>query len=165
MVDYGKRLGIEVFPSLELLGHMENILMLPEFRKYSEWHRPSEGCLDVSNEEAKNFAYELLEETVEFFKDAEYIHIGGDETWALGRGKSLNKTWKFEGTKLYEEHYKKLIEIVKEREKTDSLGRHDHWHIPYRGGKNCMVKAFRKRALERLFDSELELSPIRCRVF
>ena len=44
VVEYGKNLGIEVFPSLELAGHMEHILTLPEFRKYSEWHRPAEGC-------------------------------------------------------------------------------------------------------------------------
>jgi len=121
VVEYGKKLGIEVFPSLELLGHMENILTLPEFWRFSEWHRPSEGCLDVSNEEARRFAYDLLEEAVDFFKDAEYIHIGGDETWALGRGKSLNKTWKFEGPKLYEQHYKRLIEIVKSRGKKPML--------------------------------------------
>lgn len=60
IIDYGKNLGIEVFPSLELCGHMENILILPEFMKYSEWHRPEEGCLDVSNEEARNFTYKLF---------------------------------------------------------------------------------------------------------
>lgn len=112
IIEYGKKLGIEVFPSLELCGHMENILTLPEFRRFSEWHRPSEGCLDLSNPEARQFAYELLEEVVEFFP-SKYIHIGGDETWALGRGKSLNKTWKFEGPKLYLEHHAELIKIVK----------------------------------------------------
>jgi len=121
IVEYGKKLGIQVIPSLELLGHMENILTLPEFRKYSEWHRPREGCLDLSNEEAKRFVYNLLEEVIDFFKDAYYIHIGGDETWALGRGKSLNKTWKFEGPRLYEEHYRKLIEIVSSRGKKPIL--------------------------------------------
>jgi len=112
IIDYGKHLGIEVFPSLELSGHMEHILSLPEYRKFSEWHRPSEGCLDISDEEAREFAYELLREAVELCP-SEYVHIGGDETWALGRGRSLNKTWIFEGPRLYESHHRKMIEIVK----------------------------------------------------
>ncbi len=112
IIDYGKSLGIEVFPSLELTGHMEHILSLPKYHEFSEWHRPSEGCLDLSNEKASEFAIKLLEEVVEFFP-SKYIHIGGDETWALGRGKSLNKTWKFQGHKLYETHYARMIKVVK----------------------------------------------------
>jgi len=112
ITQYGSNLGIEVLPSLELCGHMEQILVLPEYRKYSEWHRPQEGCLDISNEEARKLAYELLEEAVAK-SSSTYIHIGGDETWALGRGRSLNKTWTFQGPKLYEEHHCKMVEIVK----------------------------------------------------
>jgi hypothetical protein len=112
IMDYGKSLDIEVFPSLELTGHMEHILSLPKYHEFSEWHRPSEGCLDLSNKAASDFAIKLLEEVVEFFP-SKYIHIGGDETWALGRGKSLNKKWEFEGHKLYESHYDRMIKIVK----------------------------------------------------
>lgn len=120
VIDYGAKLGIEVFPSLELTGHMENILTLPEFRKYSEWHRPSEGCLDLSNPEAREFAYELLNEVLDFFP-SKYVHIGGDETWALGRGKSLNKMWKFEGPKLYLKHHTEMVRRVKERGKVPMM--------------------------------------------
>ncbi|MEM1606686.1 MAG: beta-N-acetylhexosaminidase [Candidatus Bathyarchaeia archaeon] len=112
IIDYGGKLGIEVFPSLELSGHMENILSLPEFQKFSEWHNPREGCLDLSNDEAREFAYKLLEEAINFFPTAKYIHVGGDETWALGRGRSLNKTWVFEGPRLYEIHHKEMISRV-----------------------------------------------------
>lgn len=120
IVDYGKKLGVEVFPSLELTGHMEHILSLPRYQKFSEWNHPSEGCLDLSNEKAKKFAFDLLEEVVEFFP-SKYIHIGGDETWALGRGKSLNKNWSFEGHKLYEKHYGEMIKIVKSHSKTPMI--------------------------------------------
>lgn len=116
IIEYGKRLGIEVFPSLELAGHMENILSIPEFRRFSEWYSPTEGCLNLKDEEAKRFAYELLREVLEFFP-SKYILIGGDETWALGRGKSLNKTWSFEGPELYESYYNTLIRIIKKYNK------------------------------------------------
>jgi len=120
VVEYGAKLGIEVFPSLELAGHMENILTLPRYMKYSEWHRPSEGCLDVSDEEARSFVENLLIEALEK-TDSKYIHIGGDETWALGRGKSLDKLGKFEGPRLYAEHHSRLIQIVKSHGKTPLL--------------------------------------------
>lgn len=116
IVEYGRRLGIEVFPSLELAGHMEHILSLPEYWVFSEWHNPKEGCLDVSNEEAKRFAYSLLGEAADA-SSSKYIHIGGDETWAMGRGRSLDKTGSFQGPVLYEEHHRKMVEIVKEKGK------------------------------------------------
>ena len=120
VTEYGEKLGIEVFPSLELAGHTEHTLTLPEYRQFSEWHRPQEGCLDLSNEKAREFAYELLTETAENTR-SRYIHIGGDETWALGRGESLSKTWKFEGPRLYELHHRKMIEIVKKAGKRPIL--------------------------------------------
>mgnify|MGYP000164963080 FL=1 len=120
VVKYGKRLGIEVFPSLELCGHMENILTLPKYWRFSEWHRPQEGCLNVSDEEARKFAEDLLAEALEK-TESRYIHIGGDETWALGRGRSLDKTLKFEGPRLYAEHHSRLIRMVREKGKTPLL--------------------------------------------
>jgi len=120
VIEYGRHLGIEVFPSLEFCGHMEHILSLPEFRTFSEWHNPREGCLDLSNKKAKDFVYELLRETVEFFP-SEHVHIGGDETWAMGRGKSLNKTWKFNGPELYESHHQRMVEIALDKGKKPIL--------------------------------------------
>ena len=120
VVEYGKKLGIEVFPSLELAGHMEHILSLPEYWTFSDWHRPQEGCLDVSNEDAKKFAYDLLNEAIAM-SPSKHIHIGGDETWAMGRGRSLDKTWEFRGTELYMEHHKKMVDMVKQADKTPLL--------------------------------------------
>ncbi|MCS7110879.1 MAG: beta-N-acetylhexosaminidase [Ignisphaera sp.] len=116
VIEYGVKLGIDVFPSLELCGHMENILTLPQFHKFSEWHNPREGVLNVSDEEARVFAYSLLEEVLDFFP-SKYVHIGGDETWALGRGRSLDKTEKFIGPELYEVHHYNMIKIAKSRNK------------------------------------------------
>lgn len=116
VIEYGRHLGIEVFPSLELAGHMEQILMLPGFRKFSEWW-PREGCLNLHDKEARRFAYGLLEDAVSFFSEARYIHIGGDETWVLGRGKSLDSTREFKGPELYESHHREMINIVRQAKK------------------------------------------------
>lgn len=118
--EYGRRLGIEVFPSLELCGHMENILLLPRYVKYSEWHRPEEGCLNVSDPEARRLAEELLKEALDK-TGSKYIHIGGDETWALGRGRGLDRTLKFEGPFLYADHHARLIRMVREWDKVPMI--------------------------------------------
>ncbi|MGQ9479309.1 MAG: beta-N-acetylhexosaminidase [Thermoproteota archaeon] len=117
IVSYGRELGIEVFPSLELAGHMEHILSLPEYWRFGEWHNPAEGCLDVSSDEARSFAYDLLKEAVEK-SPSKHIHIGGDETWAMGRGRSLDKTWSFRGPELYETHHREMVNIVRGSGKT-----------------------------------------------
>ncbi|MFH1422045.1 MAG: beta-N-acetylhexosaminidase [Planctomycetota bacterium] len=120
IIRYGKQLGIEVFPSLELSGHMEQMLQLPEFRKYSEWNA-SEGCLNPADKEARKFTHQLLEEAISYFPEARYIHIGGDETWVLGRGKSLDVTAEFRGPELYEIQHREFINIVRRAGKEPML--------------------------------------------
>ncbi|MEM4868707.1 MAG: beta-N-acetylhexosaminidase [Ignisphaera sp.] len=116
VVEYGLKLGIEVFPSLELCGHMENILSLPSYSMLSEWWHPREGVINVIDNRAREFVHNLLEEVLNFFP-GRYIHIGGDEVWALGRGRSLDVTREFRGPQLYEEYYRELINIVRSKGK------------------------------------------------
>jgi len=115
IIEYAKRLGVEVIPSLELLGHMEHTLALPEYRKYAElwWlsHRAADGCIDVGNDEAKTLTMSLLQDVLET-SPCQYVHVGGDETWSLGRGRSLDRTWTYQGPELYLSHYKALLEQV-----------------------------------------------------
>lgn len=115
--DYARLYGLHLVPSLELLGHMENILSLPSYAKYREiWWSSRDGCLDVSNTEAKSFALRLLEDVLETSKSV-YVHVGGDETWSLGRGRSLDKNSRFTGPELYLDHYKSIISLVKKYRK------------------------------------------------
>ena len=117
LVDYAQAYGIEVIPSLELLGHMENILSLPEYSHLRElWWVPNDGCIDLTNGSAKELAEGLLRDVLSFAR-WKHIHIGGDETWSLGRGRSLNRTQTFCAPDLYLEHYRSLLQIVREHGK------------------------------------------------
>ncbi|MEM3655576.1 MAG: beta-N-acetylhexosaminidase [Thermoprotei archaeon] len=114
---YAKLYGLDVIPSLELLGHMENILSLPAYYKYKEmWWSRADGSLNASSREAREFAYELLEDVLDS-SPSSYILVGGDETWSLGRGRSLSEGWVFRGPDLYLEHYREIIARVKKRGK------------------------------------------------
>ncbi len=114
IVNYGESYGIEVVPSLELLGHMENILSLPKYSRFKElWWVPRDGTLDASSEDARAFALRLLQDVLETSK-SRLIHVGGDETWSLGRGRSLDKVgFVFKGPELYLTHYRAILNMVK----------------------------------------------------
>ena len=119
IVEYGKSYWVTVAPSLELLGHMENILSLPKYAKYRElWWVPRDGTLNASDPEARNLAVAMLKDALSQ-TEAGLIHIGGDETWSLGRGRSLDKSgFVFKGPELYLSHYGELISIVEAGGKT-----------------------------------------------
>jgi hexosaminidase len=114
---YAKQYGLDVIPSLELLGHMENILSLPQYSKFRElWWQRSDGSLNASSQEARQLAYDLLEDVLDT-SESPYLFVGGDETWSLGRGRSLNKDWVYRGPDLYLEHYREIVSRVKRRGK------------------------------------------------
>jgi len=112
---YAGDYGIEIIPSLELLGHMENILR----GKYAQF-ADMDGCLDVSNPQAEAFGLSLLSDALSESKSP-YVLVGGDETWTLGRGKSLVRSGRYEGPQLYIEYYKKIVKSAKEKGKTAIL--------------------------------------------
>jgi hexosaminidase len=121
VVAYGRALGLDVFPALNLLGHMEKTLSLPEYAKYNEWFHSTEGVIDLGNPEARAFTYELLEEALDATESV-FLCIGGDETAALGRGQSLHRNeFLYQGPKMYRDHYEQLIGRCKAKGKTPIL--------------------------------------------
>ena len=120
MCGYGERMGIEVFPSLELLGHMEHVLSLPEYHDYSELWWRSDDCIDLTNPHARGLAMGMLEDALEVSR-SRHILVGGDETWSLGRGRSLDRLGKYMGPELYVEHYRSIIDKVRGRGRTPVL--------------------------------------------
>ncbi|MBX8643744.1 MAG: family 20 glycosylhydrolase [Thermoplasmata archaeon] len=118
--NYGRLMGIDVFPSLELLGHMEHILTLEKYSGLSELWWRGDDCLDLTNPEAKKLALGLLEDALSL-SESKYVLVGGDETWSLGRGRSLDRLGQYRGPELYIEHYKSIIELVKRHGKEPIL--------------------------------------------
>lgn len=144
-------MGIEVFPSLELCGHMEHILSLSPYQEYSEWHSPKEGCLNAASPQARKLVRELVEEVMEFFPSP-YVHLGGDETWALGRGRSLNICGVFKGPEIYKEHYQTLLKCIKNRGKIPIL-----WGDMITG---CFLEEEESHKWRKIMESELWKTPL-----
>jgi hypothetical protein len=88
--DLGRDLGIDVVPSLNLLGHMENLLRHPAFAHLSETaqgarHPRQAGvnCVCPELPEAREWVSRILRETAEASLSPKLM-VGLDECWSLG---------------------------------------------------------------------------------
>lgn len=99
IVDYARKLHIEVIPEIDMPGHMvaaihaypefstdpESRLYNPDDKNFRDfdhmiWNRQgvSRDVLDVSNPAVMQFVKDVIDQVAEYFP-YEYIHIGGDE--------------------------------------------------------------------------------------
>jgi hexosaminidase len=110
ILDFAKKNFVEVIPIFQTLGHYENILSQEEFLKYAEF--PGAASLNVSSDSTYVFLEDLLREVFELFP-SEYFHMGADESWDVGLGKSRKLV---EGSNIaivHANHYKKVYNICK----------------------------------------------------
>lgn len=78
------KLGMEIIPLVQCLGHMETWLRLPENKKLREI--PDE--VDVINPlapGARVFVESLVNEVLALTPGCRTFHLGGDEAWSFGR--------------------------------------------------------------------------------
>ncbi len=108
--NYAKNHFIELIPIFQTTGHWENILSNPDYWKYGEF--PGSNSLNIANEEIYNLLDEMVEELSKAFK-SEYFHIGGDESWDVGKVASKDFVENIGKGKAYLNHYNKVIDIAK----------------------------------------------------
>src|SRR4030066_866650 len=114
ILDFAKKNFVEVIPIFQTLGHYENLLSQEEFLKYAEF--PGAASLNVSNDSTYIFLEDLLKEVFELFS-SEYIHMGADESWDVGLGKSKKFVEETNIAVVYANHYKKVYDICKKYNK------------------------------------------------
>lgn len=88
--DFGAALGVDVVPSLNLLGHMEKILRHPDFAHLSEMthgarhpYQTYGGCLCPELPESRAFIAAVVREICEASRSGKLM-VGLDECWTLG---------------------------------------------------------------------------------
>ena len=112
---------IKVIPLLQSLGHVEYILRHPEYRHLREadgvW---TQYC--PTNPAAVDLFRQLCEELLPLHEGSEYFHIGGDETYHLGRCGRCQKVAAEKGKSgLYVEHINRICEYLGSRGKIPML--------------------------------------------
>lgn len=101
---------VEVIPVFQTLGHYENILSLPEFIKYAEY--PGAASLCVADDKVYSFLEDMLKEVFPLFP-SKYFHMGADESYDVGLGRSKELLSHSSIATLHANHYKKVYDICK----------------------------------------------------
>ena len=114
IIEFAADYHIEVIPIFQTLGHYENILAKEEFLKYAEF--PGAASLCVSCDETYIFLETMLKEVFEMFP-SKYFHMGADESWDVGLGKSKDLVEQSNIAKVHADHYQKIYDICKKYNK------------------------------------------------
>lgn len=85
LVEYGKKYHVEIVPQQEALGHMHYTLREAGFDDIAE--RPNGQVVSPAVERTYTFLNDYFSEIEENF-ESDFIHVGCDEAFELGLGKS-----------------------------------------------------------------------------
>lgn len=111
---------LQIVPFANLLGHFEGMLYTEEGKRYREERfQGMQAC--PSKPEFVAFAKGLIDDVLDAFK-SKLVHIGGDETWQLGKCPECTarvQAWDKEGLDgkavLYSEHFAPLANYVAQK--------------------------------------------------
>ena len=110
--DYAAELGIEVIPCIQTLGHLSKFLRYGVNNHIKE----NDAVLLPGEEET----YALISECIKTCRNAfrsKRIHIGCDETYGLGMGKTYARDGsrnKLETFKMFNDHLSRVVDICEE---------------------------------------------------
>ncbi len=110
LIAYGHEYHVELLPQIQSFGHQSHILEHPEFAGLREM--PEGGSVFCPLNEG---TYKLLTDLYSEFvpiHDMKFFHVGCDETFELGKGRSQEKAAEIGVDGLYLQHMKRLREIL-----------------------------------------------------
>lgn len=114
IVDYGKKYHVEIIPQQECLGHMHYTLREPSFNDIAE--RVGGQVLSPAVERTYTFLNDYLGEILPNF-DSEFVHVGCDEAFELGRGKSKSMVEKTSVDDVFIYHMQRLAKLPSLKDK------------------------------------------------
>jgi len=118
MVKEAKRNHVVLTPVFECLGHQDRLLSLPNTRKYAEIQDPAKRPWSFSPVSAKTFTFvsELIDEITES-TDSPFFHIGGDESFDVGKGESRQKVEELGIGRVHAAYFSRLNDYIKKNHK------------------------------------------------
>ncbi|MFX3635988.1 MAG: beta-N-acetylhexosaminidase [Candidatus Pristimantibacillus sp.] len=108
--DYADQFGIEAFPSIQTLAHLEEFLKWEPIKHY----RDTKGALLVGDERTDKLIEKMIEAASSPFRSRK-IHIGMDEAEELGRGKYLDLNGYESRFDIMTTHLDKVLKVVRQR--------------------------------------------------
>lgn len=106
--DYADQFGIEAFPSIQTLAHLEEFLKWEPVKHYKD----TKGALLVGDERTNQLIEKMIQAASEPFRSRK-IHVGMDEAEELGRGKYLDQNGYESRFTIMANHLDKVLEVVR----------------------------------------------------
>lgn len=108
--DYADQFGIEAFPSIQTLAHLE------EFLKWEPvgFYKDTKGALLVGDDKVEHLVEKMIDSASAPFRSRK-IHVGMDEAEELGRGKYLDRNGYQSRFDIMTGHLEKVLEITRRR--------------------------------------------------
>lgn len=116
MVAYAKQYYMEIVPTVELLGHMEQTLRHDRYKPLAEMPGGG-GDLCAACEESFELVRKMVGEIAPAF-GGRYFHCGLDESYAIGKGRSAEAV-KEKGIEcVFADYYTKMNDLIKSHGQT-----------------------------------------------
>ncbi|WP_036648928.1 beta-N-acetylhexosaminidase [Paenibacillus pini] len=106
--DYADQFGIEAFPSIQTLAHLEEFLKWEPVKHYKD----TKGALLVGDERTDRLVEQMIQSISAPFRSRK-IHIGMDEAEELGRGKYLDQNGYVSRFDIMTAHLDKVLAITR----------------------------------------------------
>ncbi len=135
------RLGLELIPLVQCLGHMETPLGPAKYKGLRELPHDCFG-LNALAKGARELVQAMVEDVMELMPGLKHFHLGGDEAWTMGRHPDTKKFIdRYGKTKLYLQHVEPLLDNLNARGVRPIL-----WHDMMSEWSPGMLKFISKKA-------------------
>src|SRR6187402_1947416 len=111
LVRLAKQFGIEMFPCIQTLAHLEQVL---QYKKAYGKLRDTASVLSVKAKGTRDFVAALIESASAPY-ESKRIHVGMDEPWDLGRGSVFQIGKAIDPRELYLTHLKTVSKLCRDR--------------------------------------------------
>jgi hypothetical protein len=110
LVEYAKKYHVTILPEQQAFGHLHHVL---KYEVYSDLAETPHGhVLTPTNPGTYDFIRQVYSEIAPLFPGP-FFHIGSDETWELGHGKTKALADERGLGRVYLEHLQKVAEIMR----------------------------------------------------
>ncbi|MCX7717364.1 MAG: beta-N-acetylhexosaminidase [Candidatus Sumerlaeaceae bacterium] len=172
ILEEARRNHVTLTPVFETLGHQDRLLSLPHNRKYAELQDPSTRPWSFSPAlpEAVEFVKTLVDE-VATATPGPFFHIGGDESFDIGKGQSAELVKQLGVSRVHVDYFTTMIRhlaanhgrqsmlyadmLIRHPEALDLLPREAilvDWHY-HKHDQFTSVPAFKKAGFRNIFTS------------
>lgn len=135
------RLGIEIIPLVQCLGHMETPLRLPEYAPMRELPH-DEAVLNPLAPGARALVEKMVADVLRLMPRVRYFHLGGDEAWTFGSHPDTKKFIARHGKgALYLKHVEPILDMLNRRGIRPLL-----WHDMMREWDSAALKRLARKA-------------------